>query len=407
MAAFEYEALDSAGKRRTGLVTAENARLARRELRRMALLPLRIDVTDAAQETATDSGGRLSRAGMNGRDLVLATRQLATLLGAGAPVEEALRSIAMQADRAAVRRTLMAVREAVMEGASLSEAMAARPRVFPPLYRAMVAAGESAGTLGEVLERQAALMEKRRAMTHRVMTALTYPALLALTAIAVVIVLMVFIVPKVVAQFETMGQSLPPITEAVIAISGFLADYGLAIALALAAGGLLFARAMRRQDFAARVDGLLLRLPLIGRLIRALHAARMARTLGTLLSAGVPAVEAMTAAAGTVRSPVIRTGLERAAADMREGAGLARALKRTGLLPPLVAYMAAVGESSGRTEDMLARAADYLESEFESVTQTVLSLLEPLIIIVMGLIVATIVLAILMPILQLNSLAIL
>lgn len=407
MAAFEYEALDSTGKRRTGLVSAENARLARRELRRMALLPLRLDMSETAAEGAEAGGGKVARSGMKGRDLVLATRQLATLLSAGAPVEEALRSIAMQADRAAVRRTLMAVREAVIEGASLSEAMAARPRVFPPLYRAMVAAGENAGTLGVVLERQAALMEKRRALNHRVMTALTYPALLALTAIAVVIVLMVFIVPKVVAQFETMGQSLPPITEAVIALSAFLGDYGAVLALALVAGGLGLMRAMQREVFAARVDGLLLRLPLLGRLIRSLHAARMARTLGTLLSAGVPAVEAMTAAAGTVRSPVIRAGLDRATADMREGAGLARALKRTGLLPPLVAYMAAVGESSGQTEDMLARAADYLESEFESVTQTALSLLEPLIIIVMGLIVATVVLAILMPILQLNSLAIL
>lgn len=401
MAAFEYEALDPAGRRRTGVVSAESARLAARELKRKRLLPVRLE---AAAARSGAQRFRLGAPSMRGRETALFTRQLATLLSAGAPVEEAVETIALQSERAPVRRTLLEVRGGVMEGRRLSEAMASHPRAFPPLYRAMVAAAEGTGALDRVLARLAEYLERSQAMQGKIVQALVYPAVLALTAAGVIAALMIFVIPKVVEQFDTLGQTLPPLTRIVIAVSSLLqASWPvllLGLAAVIAAGVALWRHTAGRR----RIERIALRLPLVGRLIRAVNAARMARTLSVLTAAGVPLVEGLTAARSTMRSVVLREVLATVAAQLREGTSLAAALRRSKAFPPLVVYMAAVGERSGRLGEMLERAADQLEGEFEAVTQTAVSLLEPAIIIAMGAVVGLIVLAILLPILQLNTL---
>jgi len=402
MAAFEYEALDVAGRCRKGVVSADSPRLAARELKRKRLLPVRLDA--AAEQSGARRRYRLGAHSMRGRETALFTRQLATLLSAGAPVEEAVETIALQSDRSAVRRTLLGVRGGVVEGRRLSEAMAPYPRAFPPLYRAMVAAAEGTGALDSVLARLADYLERSQAMRGKIVHALVYPAVLALTAAGVVAALMIFVIPKVVEQFDTLGQGLPALTRAVIAISNFLQAGWPALTVAvltmIAAGGAL----LRQEAGRRRIERTAMRLPLAGRLIRAVNAARMARTLSVLVGAGVPLVEGLTAARSTMRSMLLREALATVAAQVREGTSLAAALRRSEAFPPLVVYMAAVGERSGRLGPMLESAADHLEGEFDSATQMAVSLLEPAIIIVMGAVVGLIVLAILLPILQLNTL---
>ncbi len=406
MAAYEYEALDGEGRRKRGVISADTARLARRELRAKRLVPIKLE-TAAAAKTDTQTKSFLPKLGgsMPPRDVALVTRQLATLVNAAAPIEESLQAIALQADKPSVRKTLFSVRSGVTEGLRLSQAMGQQGKAFDPLYRSMVAAGESSGTLGPVLERLADHLERSQKMRGKVMTALTYPAFLGLTAIGIVALLMAFVVPKVVEQFDSLGRELPLLTQIVIALSDAVRNYGL-IGLAVALGGIIvFSRALRLPAFRRTVDRVLLRIPVIGKLMRELQAARLARTLSALVSSGTPILEGLQAARGTVRNTIMQDAIGEAVTHVREGASLSSALRNTKAFPPLVIYMAAMGEKSGTLDSMLEKAADYLESEFEAMTSTALSLLEPLIIIVMGVVVATIVLAILLPILQFNTAA--
>jgi len=403
MAAFEYDALDTAGRRRKGVVSAESARLARRELKRRKLLPMRLE---AAAERTQASVWRLNlpSPGMTGRDTALFTRQLATLLAAGAPLEEAIHTLAMQGESKAVQRTLLGLRGGVLEGRRLSDAMSGYPRAFPPLYRSLVAAAEGTGALDGVLARLADYLERGREMQRKLANALVYPAVLALTAAGVVTALMVFVIPRVVEQFDSLGHSLPALTRAVIAISSALEAGWPVLMAGMAAAGAGTLALWRREDSRRRIEAAMLRLPLIGRLIRAVSAARMARTLSVLVGAGVPLVDGLAAARTTMRSLLMQESLGAVASQVREGSSLAAALRRSGSFPPLVVYMAAVGERSGQLGPMLETAAAHLEGEFESVTQTAVSLLEPAIIIAMGAVVGLIVLSILLPILQLNTL---
>lgn len=404
MGAFEYEALDTAGRRRKGVISADTARLARRALKRKRLVPVRLEAAEMRSESGRGPGLRRER--VRPRETALITRQLATLLSAGAPVEEAVQTLAFQSERAAVRRTLLGLRSGVMEGRRLSDAMAAYPQAFPPFYRAMVAAAEGTGALDRVLERLADYLERNQAMRGKMANALVYPAALAVTAAGVVAALMVFVVPKVVEQFAAMDQSLPALTQAVIAVSAFLANAWPLLLVALAAAIAGAAAAMRRESGRRKMEYLALRLPIAGRLLRAVNAARMARTLSVLVGAGVPVVEGLNAAQTTMRSVLLREALATVAGQVREGSSLAGALRRCEAFPPLVVYMAAVGERSGRLGEMLEKAADHLEADFESATQTAVALLEPAIIVAMGAIVGLIVLAILLPILQLNTMTV-
>ncbi|MET0294110.1 MAG: type II secretion system inner membrane protein GspF [Phenylobacterium sp.] len=402
MSAFEYVALDVAGRTRNGVVSAASERAARAQLAQRRLTPVKL--APAAEAAAANPGRRLLPDRLGGRQLALFTRQLATLSSV-TPLEEAVRTLAMQAERPVVRRVLLATHAGVLEGYRLSEAMRRQGSAFPPLYRAMVAAGESSGSLPSILERLASLLEAQEQARSKVTTALVYPAALAVTATAVIIALMAFVVPKVVDQFDSMGQRLPFLTRAVIGISTALRDWGWLIALVLILAGAGFAMAMRRPGFRVKVDAAILKTPLVGRLIRDMHAAQLARTLATMIASGLPVLEGLLLTAPTASNLVLRRATEDMAATIREGGSLSAAMRRVDVFPPLLITMASTGENSGRVEAMLDRAADYLEQEVGTFTATALSLLEPAIIIAMGAVVTLIVLSILLPILQINTLA--
>lgn len=404
MSDFDYLALDTSGRERRGSVRAPSVDDARAVLGARKLYVVRVEPASGAAVPPLLSGGLLRRRKLSAKQLTLFTRQLATLVTVS-PLEESLRTIGRQAEQDHVQRVLLSVHGGVVEGRRLSEAMTREAASFPPLYRAMVAAGESSGTLPQILERLADLLERQALVRGKVTSALAYPVILAIVASFVVMALMIFVVPKVVEQFEDVGQALPLLTRIVIALSEFLAAWWWALALALAALALLVGRALQDETLRLRFDRRLLRLPLIGRLLRDLHAARMARTLSTMVASRLPLLEGLKLTTQTVHNRALRQASSEITEAIRIGGSLSAALKRAGVFPPLLVYLAASGEASGKLDIMLERAADYLEREFDSFTTAALSLLEPAIIVVMGAIVALIVLSILLPILQLDTLA--
>lgn len=411
MAEFDYLALDTGGRERRGSVQAETQAEGRAKLEARRLYVVRIE---AGSGVGAARPSLLARAGtrpglnfrrrMSAKQLTLFTRQIATLAEVS-PLEEALRTIVRQTEQAHVRQILETVHGGVLEGRRLSDSMARQARSFPPLYRAMVAAGESSGSLPVILDRLSDLLERQAAVRAKVLTALAYPIILALVAIGVVFALMVFVVPQVVAQFDSVGQQLPLLTRIVIAVSDILQRFWWALAIGIVALGFLGWRALQDPAVRLRFDRGLLRLPLIGRLVRDLHAARMARTLSTMVASRLPLLEGLTLTTGTINNRALRAASAEIVEAIRGGGSLSSALKRSGVFPPLLVYMTASGETAGKVDVMLERAADYLEREFDAFTSAALSLLEPAIIVIMGGIVALIVLAILLPILQLDTLA--
>jgi len=403
MPSFEYVALDAGGRRRKGVLNADTARLARRELRRRNLSP--VSVASAEEKDARSDVGALFRSRSIRRgDLVLATRQLATLVAASAPVEESLRAVAGQTNRPEVRSTFLAVRGRVAEGRRLSDALGEHPKSFPQLYRAVVAAGETSGDLGAVLTRLADTLEKERKLQAKASTAAIYPAALACVAIAVIVALLTFVVPKLVDQFDAIGE-LPPMTRALLAISEVLQRWGLVLLGLVALGAAGFWRAMKIDRVKLRVDGAMLRIPFLGGLLRGLDGARFARTLATLTASGAPLLDGLRAATRTVSNARMAEDLKAAAAAVGEGTALSAALARSRALPPMTVYMIGAGERSGEIAAMLASSADHLESDYERVVEAALKLMEPAIIVVMGGVVLFIVLAVLTPVLSLNSMA--
>ena len=402
MAVFDYVAADAGGRTVTGTLTAVDEATARALLGKKKLMPLELSVgrsVGGAKAKTAARGGKL-----DSRTLALTTRQLATLVTV-APLEEALRAIALQAERPAVRNVLEGVHAGVMEGRRLSDAMSLQGQAFPPLYRAMVAAGEASGALAPILERLADGLERDQVVRGKVITALVYPAVLAVVALGVITALMMFVVPKVVDQFDSMNQTLPRLTRLVIGVSDLLRDWGWLFAVVLVLLGLVSVVALRKPAIRLKVDTAILKLPIVGRLTRDLHGARMARTLSTMIAAGLPVLEGLTITARTVPNHALRAATVLMADAVREGGGLSAAMRRADVFPPILVHMTASGESNGRLEPMLERAADYLEREFSTFTAVMLSLLEPAIIVLMGGIVAIIVLSILLPILQINTLA--
>jgi general secretion pathway protein F len=401
---FAYVGLDTAGRERRGSVRAETSEAARDQLVTRKLYVVRIEPAGEDAGRPLLSRSLLTRRKMGVKQVTLFTRQLATLITVS-PLEEALRTISRQAEREEVRRILTNVHAGIVEGLRLSDAMAREAASFTPLYRAMVAAGEASGTLPQILERLANLMERQAQVRSKVLSTLAYPIILAFVAAFVVFALMIFVVPKVVEQFQDVGQSLPWLTRMVIGLSNFLAAWWWAILLAIAVAIFLSLRALKDEGVRMKFDRFLLRLPLVGRLIRDLHAARMARTLSTMVASRLPLLEGLKLTIGTVHNRVLRAAMADIAEQVRTGGSLSGAMRRAGIFPPLLVYLAASGEASGKLDVMLERAADYLEREFDAFTTTALSLLEPAIIIVMGAVVALIVLSILLPILQLDTLA--
>lgn len=402
MADFDYVAIDAAGRERTGQVKADAIEDARAKLdaRKLFIVSLVPGAVESARKRANLS---LRSPRLSPKELTLFTRQLATLTQVS-PLEESLRTIGRQSEQDHVRAIVGKVHGGVMEGRRLADALGAEPKSFPPLYRAMISAGESSGSLPTIMERLSDLMERQAVMRSKVLTAIAYPSVLATFAVFVVAALMIFVVPKVVEQFDTVGQALPLLTRIVMGVSAFLAGWWWLLLILMLLGGVGFWRAMKNERFRYRFDATLLGLPVLGKLIRDLHAARMARTLSTMVASRLPLMEGLTLTANTVHNRVLRKASDEIVEAIRGGGSLSAALRRAGVFPPLLVYLAASGESAGRLDTMLERAADYLEREFDAFTSTALAMLEPIIIILMGGIVAVIILSILLPILQLQSL---
>ena len=409
MQAFEYSAVDQQGNTRRGTISADGPADARR-----ALLARQLYVTDLKK--AGGSSGSLSAlfpAGLRRqekiptKELALITRQMATMIEAASPVEEVLGALANQSEKPSVRAVLSRVRTNVMEGMRLSRAMREEEATFDSLYCSMVAAGEAAGALGPVLSRIADHREKSEETRAKIQSALIYPAVLLTVAIGVVSALMVLVVPKVVAQFDSFGGELPALTRIVVAISDFLSSYGIFLLVGIVLSVFAFGVALKQPSVRYKVHAGLLTIPVIGRLIRSVNAARFARAFGTLVLGGSPVLEALVAAKETVRSEPIKQSLADAVTKVREGAGVANSLQQVDAFPSMLSYMAAAGERSGQLGLMMHKVADYLESEFDGFTKSALSLLEPMIVILMGGIVGVIVMSIMLPILRLNSLVLL
>lgn len=401
MAVFDYVAVGADGKRQSGVITADSARAARKELRLRQLSPL--DVAQAKEKKPSQFQRSSS---ISGSDLVLVTRQLAMLVRSGSTVEEALGAIAGQTEREATRRVLMNVRGGVQEGFSPAEALTREQRSFPPYYRAVVSAGQSSGRLGDVLERLATHLEKSRKLKRKLMSALIYPAVLAFVAMVVVSLLMIFVVPAVVEQFDTIGEDLPPLTEAVMAISAFMRSWGILV-IPLAIGATWGIRQIfTNAAVKAGWDKFVLGLPLLGKVFRSVNAAQFARTFATLSSSGATVPDALVAARGSVGNEVFRQASNDVRRQVEEGQPLHHAMRSTGAFPPMLVHMIASGERGGDLPAMVGRAADYMEDELDSNATVALGLVEPLLIVLLAGVIALIVLAIMLPILQLNSLAI-
>ena len=401
MPAFEYTALDVHGKEETGLLDADNARQLRQLLRDSHLTPLSVNQVEKAENKAqkTKRAGRVKPA-----DLALLTRQLATLVQSGSPLEEALATTARQTEKRNIKHILSAVRTRVVEGYSLADGFNTYPSVFPDMYRATIAAGEQSGHLDAVLDRMADYTESRQEVQQRIATAMFYPAILTLLSIAIVAGLLAFIVPKIIKVFENMGQELPLMTQILIKVSDFVRDYGLYISVGLILAFILFRQMIKVPKWRFIYHSFVLKLPLIKKMVRGLNTARFARTLSILASSGVPILNAMSISAQVVQNLPMRKAVEDAALKVREGMAINRALDQTHYFPPMTVHLIASGESSGKLDEMLERAAVQQERETDAMLSNMLGIFEPMLILIMGGVVLLIVLSILLPILNLNQL---
>jgi len=402
MGAYEYTAIDTRGRTRKGLVEGDTPRQVRSQLRDQGLTPL--EVSEVVQRERRRTQRPLIGRGLSSTDLALVTRQLSTLIGSGLPLEEALRTASQQTDRARIRRVILAVRARVVEGHPLAAGLADFPSSFSELYRATVAAGEQSGHLDVVLDRLADYTEQRHATRQKVQLALFYPALLTLMATVVTIGLLVYVVPEVVRVFRDTGQQLPALTLGLIALSDFMRAHGVLLLGGLVVVGVGVRFFLRVPHIRARFDRVVLTLPVVGRLVRGLNTARFARTFSILTASGVEVLEGLRIAAQVVSNRPMRQAVEEAASRVREGATLHGSLERSRLFPPMTLSLLASGESSGNLEGMLERAATQQEREVETLVAALLGLFEPVLILAMGGVVLTIVLAILLPIFDLNQL---
>ncbi|MCQ4297108.1 GspF family T2SS innner membrane protein variant XcpS [Pseudomonas stutzeri] len=402
MAAFEYLALDPRGREQKGLIEADSPRQARQLLREKQWAPL--EVKQAKSKEDVSRGGLSFGRGLSARDLALVTRQLATLVQAALPIEEALRAAAAQSTSAKIKSMLLAVRARVMEGHSLAAALREYPSAFPELYRATVAAGEHAGHLGLVLDQLADYTDQRQQSRQKIQLALLYPVILMVASLAIVVLLLGYVVPDVVKVFVNTGQELPALTRGLIATSDVVKNWGWLIVLGIIGALLAMRAALRDPAVRLRWHAFILRVPLIGRLSRATNTARFASTLAILTKSGVPLVEALSIAAAVIANLRIRERVVEAAQKVREGSSLTRALDATGEFPPMMLHMIASGEKSGELDQMLARTARNQENDLAAQVSLLVGLFEPFMLVFMGAVVLVIVLAILMPILSLNQL---
>jgi general secretion pathway protein F len=402
MSAFAYQALDAKGRRKEGMIEADSARQARQVLREQGLTPLAL--TEAVEQVRQQTQGRnWLQPRISTSELALLTRQLATLVAAALPIEEALKAVAQQTEKAKLSTLIAAVRTKVLEGHSLADGLSAFPLIFDRLYRAMVSAGEKSGHLDTVLDRLADYTEQRQQMKSKLLQAMIYPIILTLVAISVIAILLATVVPKVVEQFIHMKQQLPFSTRFLMAASDLVRDYGLWFLLLTAIGLVSWGSWVKKPLNRRHYHAMLLRLPVIGRVSRGLNTARFARTLSILNSSAVPLLDGMRISGEVLSNDEAKIRVAEAAERVREGGSLRASLEQTKLFPPMMLHMIASGERSGELDNMLERAADNQDREFESQVNIALSIFEPALVVSMAVIVLFIVLAILQPILQLNN----
>lgn len=402
MPAFAYKALDARGKNKSGVLEGDTARQIRQQLREKSLIPL--EVAQVVQEKAGKQAFSLFAPKISTTDLALLTRQLATLIEASLPIEEALLAVAEQSEKPRHKSMMMAVRSKVVEGHALADAMADFPRIFDTLYRAMVAAGERSGHLDTVLSRLADYTEKRQETSSQISQALIYPIVMMVIAFGVVIMLLTVVVPSIVEQFDTMGQELPLITRILISISDFVQEYGVALGIGIAVLVLVVNRLLQSPKIELIWHKRLLFLPVLGKLVRGTNTARFAQTLSILSASSVPLLESMKIAGNVLENKHLKNLVAEAAEKVKEGSSLRAALDTTKVFPPMMMHMIASGERSGELQHMLGRAASNQERELASTINVALKIFEPVLIVTMAAVVLFIVMAILMPILSLNSL---
>lgn len=403
MPAFEYRCLDDNGKVRKGVLEADSPRQVRQQLRDKGWVAL-----DVSQTADKPSAGALfstpsSSGRLNGAEQALITRQLATLIRSGMPIEQSLTAVARQAGKPRVERIILAVRARVVEGHSLAGSLAEFPRAFPEMYRATVAAGEQSGHLEQVLDQLAEYLETRADTGRSVAQAMIYPAFIMVFSSLVITMLMMYVVPRMVEVFINQGRALPFLTRMMIGISDFFRDWLWLAVSAMVVGTVLFARAMRDPAFKLRVHRRLVTMPIVGAVMRSADSARLASTLGILGRAGVPLVEALAISAQVVINLAIRQSVTEAAARVREGGNLSRALDKSGYFPPMMVQMIASGEASGELDQMLTRAAVYQERDLNSTVQTAVGLLGPLMLLIMAGFVVLVVLSVILPMLEMNA----
>ena len=402
MGAYQYVAVDAGGKEHRGVLEGDTPRHVRQLLRDRQLLPVEVAEVETRERTTRRHWSL--RRGISGLDLALLTRQLATLVRAGLPLEEALLAVSEHTEKARLKSIILGVRAKVLEGQTLAVGLDDFPHAFPTVYRATVSAGEHAGQLDAVLERLADYTESRHSLRQKISHAMIYPIVLTGLALFIVGLMLIYVVPKVVAVFESTGQELPVLTRALIALSGFMQTWWLALLVLIPLLVLGVRRLLRREAARRRLHWWLLKAPVVGRVTRGLNTARFTRTLSILTSSGVPALEALRISASVVNNLPMRDAVEEAAVRVREGGAIGRALSHSKLFPPMSIHLISSGEASGELDAMLERAANHQESEMDSLLAAMLSVLEPLLIIVMGVMVLAIVMAILLPIFQINQL---
>ncbi|GAA3920117.1 type II secretion system inner membrane protein GspF [Litoribacillus peritrichatus] len=405
MAAFDYVALDERGKEKKGVLEGDSARQIRQALRDKGFTPLSVD---QAKEKSKGAGLNLSFSGkghISTPDLSLLTRQMATLIQSGLPLEEVLQAVANQSPKASVKSMMLSIRSKVLEGHSLANALGEYPGAFPKLFRSTVAAGEHSGHLDSVLESLADYVERQQMAVRKIKMAAIYPVILSFVAIGVVVFLLTTVVPDIVEVFDTSKQELPPLTAGLIAVSDWLMAYGhfLLIFIVLLVVGYKF-QMSRSEGFERKAHQLYLKLPLISRIAQGADVSRFTSTLSILTSSGVPLVESLAISSEVMQNRVLREAITVTSDKVREGASLKNALEQTGHFPPLMLYMVASGESSGELEGMLKRTAEQQERELESLVSTLVGLFEPLMLLFMGGIVMVIVMAIMMPLMNMNTL---
>lgn len=397
MALFDYQAANAQGRIEKGQLDADSPRGARQLLRGRGLTPVQVS---AARSAGSGWGARR----LSASELAWATRQLASLLAASLPLEGALSAVIEQAERPHVAQALTAVRADVRAGQRLTVALAARPRDFPPIYRALVGAGEDSGDLARVMERLADYIEERNALQAKVLTAFIYPAAISLVSVAIVIFLLSYVVPQVVTAFVQARQTLPMLTQVMLAASAFVRSWGVWVGLGIAALVVAWRLALRKPELRLRWHAMLLRVPMVGRFVLGVDSARFASTLAILLDAGVPLLRALEAARQTVGNALLARCADDVSARVREGAALGSALKVQKVYPPILVHLVASGEKTGSLAPLLDRAAQTISREIERRAMALTALLEPTMILVMGGVVLTIVLAVLMPIMEMNQL---